>query len=793
MYHELTEKYSKGVEKIGGLDTIFKLSVIMNMVDQITRPSQAIDQSLDKTTQKIQDMQQKAGNLTKTGLALTSFGADITKAVLSPVAATFETKAALGELASVGVEDFEALERAATAFSDKWSKTSKADFIAAAYDIKSGISSLSDEGVAAYTEVAALTAKATKASVAEMTSLFASGYGIYKDYYKDLSDIEFAEMFSAGIARSVKQFKTDGSKMTQAISTLGASATSANVPLEEQLSILGMLQATMGGGEAGTKYKAFLKSAAKAGKELNLQLVDANNQLLSMPEILNKLRNKFGDTLDASEKLQLQKAFGTEEAVALIDLLYNKTNDLESNILGMYGSLNEGTKVAIEMAEAMNQDPGSRYQILTQQVHNLKEKLGNQLLPTVVKGMQIGSDFIGKVSSWADENENLAGLIMKVALFLGILITTVGAGATTLGVLGIMFAKVGLGVSSFVRIVKGIPGALDTVILKSMYAGDHIKLFAKNLASGIGSIKQFGINLVQMGKQAIVSAVVSLKGLIASVWSFTAALLANPITWIVIGIMALIAVVILLWKNWDKVSAALAASWQWLRELGVRFAEGVQNSLKSLVTTLLTLDDRIRAVFINLIKAAANWGANLIKGFIDGILGKAAKVGEAAGNVMKTVKKFLGFNSPSEEGEGRYITLWGHNMVAGFVDGISKSSGIVSSAVSNLIKKPGLEFDIMANVGAGGAALRMPGRYFDKYDEKNNGHTFSREKEIRQYRDTLREEVKSEKKETMKQGARIIKINKFELHTDKINSFEDFVKQLYDAVTSDTEDEEDDL
>ncbi|CAH8248829.1 hypothetical protein WJ0W_006013 [Paenibacillus melissococcoides] len=35
--------------------------------------------------------------------------------------------------------------------------------------------------------------------------------------------------------------------MSQAIQTLGAAATSANVPLEEQLAIVGMLQATMSG------------------------------------------------------------------------------------------------------------------------------------------------------------------------------------------------------------------------------------------------------------------------------------------------------------------------------------------------------------------------------------------------------------------------------------------------------------------------------------------------------------------------------------------------------------------
>ena len=190
-------------------------------------------------------------------------------------------------------------------------------------------------------------------------------------------------MFSAGIARSVQQFKTDGSQMASAIQTLGASATTSNVPLEEQLSILGMLQATMSGSEAGTKYKAFLRSAAKGGEALGLSFTDANNQLLSMPEILDQLRGKFGETMDAAEKMELQKAFGDTEAVALIDLLYSKTDDLQGNILDIYDALGSGTGVATEMANAINETEPERYERLTQRIQNVKESIGNSLLPTI--------------------------------------------------------------------------------------------------------------------------------------------------------------------------------------------------------------------------------------------------------------------------------------------------------------------------------------------------------------------------------------------------------------------------
>lgn len=481
------------------LESVFKLSLVMNMIDNLSGPMANVASRVGADVSKLDALGATFGGVAKGGAAMQAAGLQIAEAVLSPVEATFETRRAIGELASLGVKDLGAVEDAARSFSDQWAGTTKADFISAAYDIKSGIASLSDEGVAQYTELAGLTAKATKSTIGEMTSLFATGYGIYKGYYDDLTDLEFGEMFSAGIARSVQQFKTDGSQMASAIQTLGASATSANVPLEEQLSILGMLQATMGGSEAGTKYKAFLQSAAKAGDALGLSFTDANNQLLSMPEILDALRGKFGETMDAAEKLELQKAFGTTEAVSLIELLYTKTGDLQGNILDMYDALGSGTGVATEMANAINETEPERFERLTQRIQNVKESIGNSLLPTVNDLMSTGEVVLSKVALWIEENQELVKVIMLIALAIGGFLAVAGTIAVVVGGAGLAITKA---ISAF-----------------------------KMLKAGF---------LLVRG---------ALTPLIGSVWSFTAALLANPVTWVVIGIVALVAAIVLLYNK----------------------------------------------------------------------------------------------------------------------------------------------------------------------------------------------------------------------------------------------------
>ncbi|MFH9134444.1 phage tail tape measure protein [Streptomyces sp. NPDC017524] len=50
----------------------------------------------------------------------------------------------------------------------------------------------------------------------------------------------------------------------------------------------------------------------------------------------------------------------------------------------------------------------------------------------------------------------------------------------------------------------------------------------------------------------------------AAVWIANMAMLASPVTWIVLGIIALIAVIALIIIKWDKVAAATGAAWDWI-------------------------------------------------------------------------------------------------------------------------------------------------------------------------------------------------------------------------------------
>lgn len=90
------------------------------------------------------------------------------------------------------------------------------------------------------------------------------------------------------------------------------------------------------------------------------------------------------------------------------------------------------------------------------------------------------------------------------------------------------------------------------------------------------------------------SLIPAIGGAIASAWSFTAALLANPITWVVLLIVGLVAAIIYLWRNWDEVSQWLMNSWETVKQTATDIFE-------SIMAFFAGLPDRVYQIFLRLV------------------------------------------------------------------------------------------------------------------------------------------------------------------------------------------------
>lgn len=103
-----------------------------------------------------------------------------------------------------------------------------------------------------------------------------------------------------------------------------------------------------------------------------------------------------------------------------------------------------------------------------------------------------------------------------------------------------------------------------------------------------------------------------------SIWASTVALLANPITWIIIGIVALVAALVLLIANWDSVVAFLKDVWSgivdWLSGIWESITGGIEtawNGIKDFFSGLWTS-----------IKNGVETGWNAVVDWIKGVPGK---------------------------------------------------------------------------------------------------------------------------------------------------------------------------
>ena len=510
------------------MSQLLTLGIVLSAVDSLSPVLGNATKNLNTLDTKIGSV---SANITKLGTASLAIGT----AIMAPLSATLDQyqklSSAQGELASLGIDDIglKAITKSAREFSNEFAGTTAPEFLQASYDIKSGISSLSDTAVGAFTKTAAMTASATKSTTAEMTSLFASGYGIYRKQFDDFGahtingwnalsneekDIKFGEYFSAGISSSVQAFKTDGGNMSAALSNLGASATSAGIDFAEQLSVLGQLQATMSGSEAATKYKAFLGSVSGAGEKLDLQFTDANNQLLSMPEIISEVKNKYGDTIDALESAELKKAFGTEEAVALIKLMYNETDTLTDNINKMSISLEGGTAKTKEMAKAMNK--GKEFELLGQQMNNVSTLIGGAFAPLALDLSNKIGGVVTSVGSWMEENEELTSTIVTGVAIIGGFLTVLGSVGVVVGAVGMampfLTGAIGMLTGSFsflggvIRVVGqafltnpiGLAITAIAVGASLIYAyWEPISNFFSSLWTGVTSIFSSGISFIK--------------------------------------------------------------------------------------------------------------------------------------------------------------------------------------------------------------------------------------------------------------------------------------------------------
>ena len=487
------------------------LMFTVGLIDQITKPIAKISHSLNGLTN---DYQRGTMKMASGVAGIAASGYALQNALMPAI----EMDRVLGEVKSLGVREsaLKQLTDSSYEYALKYGK-SATEFVGSSYDIQSAIAGLNDADLSAFTMSSNVLAAATKSDAATVTNYMGTMYGIFKNQANAMGKGNWVEQVTGMTATAVQDFKTTGTQMSAAFTSIGAEGTSAGIAMNEQMAILGTLQATMSGSESGTKYAAFLAGVGKAQEALNLTFTDSQGAMLPMVDILNQIKGKFGETIDVAEGDQLATAFGSKNAAATIKLLMTDISGLNQSINSL-GQVT-GMQKAEEMAMAMT-DQSER---LSASWFVIRAALGSAILPAF-------NDFVGKIADMG------TGVVAFTEEF-PTLTRWIGYGAVAL--LGLVAA-----------------GGLFTLM---MGAGNMAMV-----AWGVGAMVWAGINT------ALASGITFLTG---AMLALNIVMYANPIGLIVAGIAAAVVAVGALIYYWDDLKASFAdISWVNVLLTGLEYA-----------------------------------------------------------------------------------------------------------------------------------------------------------------------------------------------------------------------------
>lgn len=501
------------------------LMFTVGLIDQITAPIAKISRGLNGLASNYQagtmQMASGIGGIAASGYALQN--------ALMPA---IEMDRALGEVKSLGVQQdaIKLLANNSYDYALKYGESST-DFVRSAYDIQSAIAGLNASDLSRFTMSSNVLAKATKADAATVTSYMGTMYGIFKNDAMKMGEGAWVERLTGMTATAVQAFKTDGKKMSDAFGALGASAGLA--PLEEQMAIMGTLQATMQGSESATKYKSFLAGVGKAQSALNLQFTDSHGAMLPMVDILNKIKGKYGDVISVAEGDELAKAFGSQEAVSMVKLLLNDINGLSGSI-NMLGKV-KGMEQAEKMAAAMT-DQSER---LAQSWYVIRAAIGSAILPAF-------NSFVGKIADmgtsviwFTDMFPNITRWLGYIGVAFAVAVAAGGLFTVMMGAGKMAMTTWGLGVMAWTGASALFTSGLATMravllaVNLAMYA-NPIGLIVAGIAAAtiaVGALIYYWDDLkTTMGEWGWVQSIV---GIFNTVWGGVKSVFNDTINWII--------------------------------------------------------------------------------------------------------------------------------------------------------------------------------------------------------------------------------------------------------------------
>lgn len=510
-----------------------RLDFILSLTDKVSAPLAKVTKGFDNLAT------QGEANIRQIGTGVAGVWGALT-GIEASMAPALDVNRALGDVRSLGVAEdaLASLNAQALDFSVSYGGSAES-FVASAYKIEGAIKGLAGTQLATFTNTSAVLAKATKSDQDVMSEYVGTLYNLQKQQADAMGKSQWVEKLGGQTALAVQLFRTSGEQMKEGFKEAGAIASASGIDLAEQMAVIGSLSSTMEGGDAGGRYKAFFENIGNASEKLGIKFTDTNGKVLPMLDIISKLQGKFGDLRNAAANSKLVEAFGGEGA-QVIGALAQDTDRLRSGIdqLGKVRGLEQAEKMAAAMVDPWQQFGAA--------VQALRIAFGQALIP-MLQPLMDKLVMIGKtLTRWTQLFPNITraiGIAMLVVLGITTALSalTVVVGLSKMSMLGLNLIWNLLTWTGWKSIAMFIAHTVQGALFIARILG---------MIAAIGLAK--ASMLVWQG----------------AIWLVNAALAANPVGLVVLGVLALVAVVVAAIAYWDQWTAALmdTAAFQWVME-----------------------------------------------------------------------------------------------------------------------------------------------------------------------------------------------------------------------------------
>jgi len=414
-------------------------------------------------------------------------------------------------------------------------------------------------------------------------------------------DVANAERAADVFFATSKLTATTVPQLTDAMREAGPAAASVGLSLEETSAILaGFAAKGVKGAKAGTAFRMILTrlakppaDAAKALKMLGVSVFDSTGEMRPMIDVLKDMQKGMAG-LTSEEKAAALKAIAGEEAFSKLGgLLEGNLDTLES----WRNELQEGGAMQLAFSQKM-EATNEQVKLLWISVKNLAISIGGPMLESLSGAAGWLAQVLQKVTEFTKAHPIIGKIIGVTLAAVGVFGLLAGGVLTATGAIGLFalhwlpMAKAGMTAVSGVvsRAIPTFIGWGKAVIasaqagkihsIMTMDVGKALKGMITSLWAGVkaaaawtaATLKDLAAKAahaasVVAGTVATWASVVASKAAAAAQWLWNAAMTANPIGLIIVGIAALIAIVVLLVKHWDTVSTAVKSAFSWFQDL----------------------------------------------------------------------------------------------------------------------------------------------------------------------------------------------------------------------------------